>query len=161
MATLVYASPATITISPASLATSATFIAGRESNEVNNTSNVYQDAMVQGTVGTTPTANTLILVYVWGSDVSLATTARDVFDGADSAETTTVGARDSFMKVGAACIVDATTSDKAYAFGPFSVADLFGGNMPQFWGLFVAHNTAVNLNATGGNHVMQYTGVKY
>ena len=44
---------------------------------VDNTSNKYDDVLVQGkiTVGTSPTASTLILVYVWGSDTSLATTA--------------------------------------------------------------------------------------
>jgi hypothetical protein len=161
---LSYAAPATITISPASTASSSTFVAGRESTQIDNTTNLYVDALVQGlvTVGTTPTANTVINVYVWGSDTSLATTAIDVLDGTDSAETlTNVGILASALRLAASAYVTATTSDLAYPISTFSVAALFGGVMPRFWGLFVAHNTAVNLNATGGNHVFQYTGIKY
>ena len=65
------------------------------------------------------------------------------------------------LKLGASITVPAATSDVAYPVQPFSVAQLFGGIMPQFWGLFVAHNTGVNLNATGGNHVLNYTGIKF
>ena len=57
--------------------------------------------------------------------------------------------------------VTAATSDIGYAFAPFSVASRFGGVMPKYWGLFVTHNTGVNLNATGGNHVFSYNGIKY
>ena len=162
--TINYSSNTTITISPASLASSATFVAGRESNEIDNTTNKYMDALVQGkvTLGTTPTANTVIGVYVWGADTSLATTPIDVLDGADSAETlTNVGVLYSALRVGAVITVPAATSDIGYNFAPFSVAALFGGVMPKFWGLFVAHNTGVNLNATGGNHVFSFNGIKY
>lgn len=161
--TISYSSATTITCSVASTATSSTWVAGRESTEIDNTTNKYDDALVQGkiTVGTTPTASTLILVYVWGSDTSVGTTNIDVIDGTDSAETlTSAGVRDGFMRLGAAISVDATTSDRAYPFGPFSVADLFG-QMPKYWGLFVTHNTGVNLNATGGNHAFTYTGIKF
>lgn len=161
---VVYTGPTAITCGLASTATSATFVAGRESDQVDNTTNLYDDALVQGftTVGTSPTTATQILVYVWGSHTSLVSTNRDVLDGADSTETiTSVGVRDSFLKCAAIISVDSTTSDRKYEFGPFSVASLFGGSMPQFWGLFVAHNTGVNLNATGGNHEVKYTGVKY
>ena len=161
--TISYSSATTITISPASTASSSTWVAGRESTEVDNTTNKYDDALVQGkiTVGTTPTAATLILVYVWGSDTSAGTTNIDVIDGTDSAETlTSAGVRDGFMRLGAAINVDATTSDRVYPVGPFSVADLFG-QLPKYWGLFVTHNTGANLNATGGNHAFTYTGIKF
>ncbi len=165
MATVAIAdiSPATITISLASIATSSTFVAGAESSQIDNTTNLYVDASVQGliTVGTTPTINTQIQVWVWGSHTSLATTALDVLDGTDSVETlTSAGVRDSFLKLAAVGIVDATTSDRAYAIGAFSLVRVLG-YMPRFWGLFVTHNTGVNLNATAGNHVWKYTGVKY
>lgn len=161
--TISYSSPTTITCSVASTATSSTWVAGRESTEVDNTTNKYDDALVQGkiTVGTTPTASTLILVYVWGSDTSAGTTAIDVIDGTDSAETiTSAGVRDGFMRLGASINVDAATSDRTYPFGPFSAADLFG-QMPKYWGLFVTHNTGANLNSTGGNHAFTYTGIKF
>ena len=162
--TINYSSNTTITISPASTASSSTFVGGRESNEIDNTTNKYMDALVQGkvTVGTTPTVNTQIIVYVWGADTSLATTALDVLDGTDSAETlTNTGILYSTLKQGAVITITAATSDITYPFTPFSVASRFGGVLPKYWGLFVTHNTGVNLNATGGNHVFSYNGIKY
>lgn len=160
---IAYSSDSAITITLASLASSATWVAGRESNQVDNTTNLYVDALVQGKirVGTTPTTATSIVVYVWGSSVSAASVAIDVIDGTDSDETiSSVGVRNSFMKIGAVLDVDSATSDRDYPFS-FNVASLFGGAMPAYWGLFVAHNTGVNLNATGGNHVISYRGITY
>ena len=158
-----YSTNTTITCTLASLATSATWVAGVESSLIDNTSNLYVDALVQGliTVGTTPTANTSIIVYVWGSSVSPATTVIDVIDGTDSAETiSSAGVRNSFMKVAAVLDVDSNSSNRGYPFS-FGVAQLFGGSLPPYWGLFVSHNTGVNLNSTGGNHVISYRGVYY
>ena len=78
--TINYSSNTTITMDLANLASSSTFLAGRESNQIDNTTNKYIDCQVSGfvTVGTTPTANTVIAVYVWGADSSLATTAIEV-----------------------------------------------------------------------------------
>jgi len=164
MATLSYSANTTITIAPASLASSSGFTAGVESDQIDNTTNVYQDALVQCkiTVGTTPTANTSINIYVWGADTSLATTAIDVLDGTSSAETlTNTGVLGSAIKYAASIQVLATTSDVGYNIAPFSIAALFGGNMPKFWGLFLAHNTVAALHATAGNHVFSFTGIKY
>jgi len=160
------ASPTTITISPASLATSSTFLAGRESTQIDNTSTKYVDAIVQGlvTVGTTPTANTNINLYVWGSFVSLATTAVDVLDGTDSAETiTSAGVLATlFQGAAASALVDANTSNIGYYLKIFSVAAALGLQcLPPFWGLFLAHNTGANLHATAGNHVFTFMGVNY
>lgn len=159
------ATPTAITITLASLATSAGLTAGQESTQVDNTSTQYVDAHVQGlvTVGTTPTANTLINVYVWGSQVSLATTAINVLDGTDSNETiTNSGVLLSCLKLAGQGVVVATTSDVGHPIAQFSVARKLGLDcLPPFWGLFVTHNTAVNLNATGGNHVFTYIGIKY
>ena len=159
-----YATAAAITISVASLATSATRTAGQESTQLNNTVNLYDDAFVRGfiTVGTTPTVAKQIDIWVYGSNESLQTAGNeiDVFDGTDSAETiTSERVRNSALKLAAVIEVDAT-SDRKY-FVQFSVAALFGGVVPSFWGLFIAHDTAVALNATAGNHEFEYTGIQY
>jgi len=162
-ATVNYSANTGITIDLSSLASSASWIAGRESSEIDNTTNKYVDALVQGKVkvGTTPTANTSINVYVWGADTSLATTAIDVLDGTDSAETlTNTGVLYSALKLGAVINVLVNTSDVTYNIAPFSVAQLFGGVMPKFWGLFVAHNTGVNLNASNAN-LFSFNGIKF
>lgn len=162
--TVNYSANTAITMDLANLATSSTFLAGRESSQIDNTSNKFVDALVSGTVsvGTTPTANTVIGIYVWGADTSLATTALDVLDGTDSAETLTNAGILAALKLGASIAVPAATSDVQYIVLPFSVAALFGGVMPKFWGLFVSHNTAVNLrnNAVNTNS-FEYVGIKY
>lgn len=161
--TLNYSSNTSITIGLATtpLASSSTFVAGRESGEIDNTTNKYIDALVSGkvTVGTTPTANTQILVFVWGAETSLGTTAIDTLDGTDSDETlTNTGVRDA-LRLAATINVPSATSNVTYNVLPFSVAALFG-QMPKFWGLFVSHNTGVALNSTAGNHAFEYVGVK-
>jgi hypothetical protein len=163
--TINYGATTAITMDLANLASSSTFVAGRESTEIDNTSNKFVDVIVQGSVsvGTTPTANTVINVFVYASDTSLATTPIDVIDGVDSAETiTNTGVLYSAFRVGAAINVLATTSDIAYPIAPFSIAQLYGGVMPKYWGLFVSHNTGVNLrnNAVNTNS-FDYVGIKY
>lgn len=156
---ITYAARAGITITLASLGSSATFVAGRESTVIDNTTNRYIDALVGGliTVGTSPTADTFIHIWVYAAYTDTPTYP-DVLDGTDSAETmTSEGVRDSVLKLGASIRVDATTSDRGYYF-QFNVASLFG-RMPDKWGLFIAHNTGVNLNATGSNHDIDYMGI--
>lgn len=162
--TVNYSSNTAITMDLANLGSSTTFLAGRESSQIDNTTNKYMDALVSGfvSVGTTPTANTTIAVYVWGADTSLATTPIDVLDGTDSAETLTNAGILGALRLGRAVSVPATTSDVQYPVLPFSVAALFGGVMPKFWGLFVAHNTGVNLRNTAVNtNSFEFVGVKY
>jgi len=160
-----YGSNTTITMDLANLASSSTFIAGYESAQVNNTTNEFLDAIVQGevSVGTTPTVNTSINIYVYGASTSLATNSIDVLDGTASAETlTNTGVLYSALRLAAVISVLANTSNVAYNVAPFSVAQLFGGVLPKYWGLFVAHNTGVNLRNTAVNtNAFSYYGVKY
>lgn len=155
-----YGSSSNLTITLASLATSSTWLAGRESTAVDNSSNKYLDYLLSGkvTVGTSPTASTEIRVYV----VALMddSTYPDVFDGTDSAETvTSAGVGSAFLKLASVISVDATTSDRVYYFGPVSVASLYGGDCPKKFVVFVSHNTGVNLNSTGSNHQVTVTPV--
>lgn len=155
----------TITMDLANLASSSTFVAGRESSQIDNTTNKYLDAQVRGaiSVGTTPTANTEIRVYVWGAHVSLSTTAIDTLDGTDSAETLTNTGILAALRLAVTIPVLATTSDIAYPVPIFSVAQALGlGELPQFWGLYVAHNTAVNLrNNVANTNAFSFVGIKY
>jgi hypothetical protein len=156
---IAYASSADFTITLASLATSSTWVAGREATSVSNTTNKYIDYLLSGSImtGTTPTVNTRIEVWVVAKLND--STWPDVFDGTDSAETTTTRALlESHGRLAASMTVTAT-SNVAYSFSNVSVASLFGGSMPKEFTVFVTHNTAVNLNSTGGNHVISHTGV--
>lgn len=160
-----YGAVADLTITLASLATSATRVAGRQSTAVTEASDLALDELVSGkiTVGTTPTINTYIDIWVFAQQddaptyPTLVTTGLGASDAAATAATE--GIRNNAMKWAASILVDATTSDRVYSFAAFSVAQLFGGRLPKRWGVFVAHNTGVNLNATGTNHQITRTPI--
>lgn len=158
-----YSANTAIALDLSSLATSSTWIAGVESGQIDNTTNLYIDALVdvKGIVGHASTANTVgqeLRIYVWGSDVSLNTTPISALDGTTSAETLTATVTQS-LRQGASVQAIVTTAGLTFYVQPFSVAALFGGVMPKFWGLFVTHNFAGSLGASN-NNLFQYTGVK-
>ena len=169
--TQTYAASATITCLAGGTGSNATFVAGRESTQIDNTTTKYLDAIVQGkiTVGLTPVVNTTIAIYVWGADTSLATltydqanaAGLDLLTGVDSTRTLTNTGTLSMLKLGAAINVTTATSNTTYPFAPFSVATLFGGIMPAFWGLYVTHNTGFTLHATATLHAFSFTGITY
>ena len=149
-----------ITITLASLATSSTWLVGREATAVVNTTNLDLDHLVGGTimVGTTPTINTTIEVWAVApyKAASGTYTWPDSVTGTDAAITiTSAGVKAGFVRLVASLAVDATTSNRAYPFAPVSIASLFG-QLPPSWSIIVTHNTGVNLNATAGNHVIHY-----
>jgi hypothetical protein len=156
---LAYASSADFTLSIAALATSATYLSGYESTAVVNTSNLYLDYIIGGeiTVGTTPSTLTSIRVYGYGTIKD--STYFDDFTGTDGSCTLTNAEILAMLPILAELPVVATTSNVAYPVTPRSLAAVFGGIVPKSFGLYVAHNTGVNLNATGGNHFLSYTGV--
>lgn len=158
-----YASAASLTITLASLATSSTRTAGRQSDEVDNTTNLYDDYLVSGkiTPGTSPTVSTQIDIWVVAKQEQAAGYP-DVITGAgDAAKTwTSENVRNAGGKLLKSILVDAT-SDRTYYFSNESVAALFGGVVPQKFVIFVAHNTGANLNATGSNHALEVQGVSW
>ncbi len=161
--TITYSSNTAITLDPSSLGDSATFIAGVESDEIDNTSNQYIDCLVdiKGiTAGSgTNTVGQEIRVYCWGSDVSLATTAISTLNGSAGTATITAEAREA-LRLAASCSALVTTGSLVYYLQPFSVASLFGGVMPKFWGLFFVHSLTGDIAASQSGK-FQYTGIKY
>jgi hypothetical protein len=155
-----------LTIDLASLGTNAqnVFTAGRESTSVDNTTNQDLDHLLSGKIrtGTSPTASRTIAVYVVAPiSISSGTpTWPDVFDGTDSAETvTSANVLNSCARLAHSILID-NTSDRDYFIPPTSIASLFGGVLPPFWLVYVAHDTAVALNATGGSHSLHYTRIQ-
>lgn len=153
MAGIIYSANTAITFDLSALPTSATFVLGRECTQVDNTTTLYMDAIVNvkeilGHATTAPVIGQMINLYVWGSDVSLATTPIDVLDGTDSAETLShVAVLNSLRPAGSALVTVATAALK-YTFMPFSVATQLGLIcLPKFWGLYAAHNHAGALAA--------------
>lgn len=163
--TVTYSSNTTITIDLSALASSSSFIAGRESSQIDNTTNLYIDAIVQGkfTVGTTPATTGGLMVYVWGSHTSLATTALDVLDGTDSAESFTATSLGATVKQAMFTPVLVNTSNTEYVSKPFSVANALGlPCLPKFWGLYISHNMTAALRTDAANtNSFTFNGIKY
>lgn len=156
--TPVYGTKGTLTISLASLASDTNLVAGRASTAIDNKdTDDAVDALVGGTIttGTSPTAARQIEVWAYGSydDTNFSGSAT----GSDANLTPD---EKTNMKL-LAIIPTVNTSNKAYKWGPFSVAQAFGGLLPVQWGIYVVHNTGVALNATAGNHEVEYYPVKF
>ena len=149
---LSYPAASDLTITLASLASDTNLLTGRESAAINNTTNLYLDILVSGkiTAGTSPTASRSIEVWAVGSWDG--TNWPDVFDGTESAETITSADIKASVTRYLAAMATANTSDRAYHFGPVSLASAFGGTLPPKVVLFVTHSTGQNLNSTAGNH---------
>ncbi len=145
-----------LTITLASLASDSALLTGRASTVVDNSSNKYVDFLVGGTImtGTSPAANSSLEVLLWATlnDTPLYP---DAVTGSDAGITiATAGSKqNAFFPL--ATIITLNTSNKAYYFGPISIARLIGF-CPVKWGVFVTQNTTANLNATGGNHKISY-----
>lgn len=147
---IAYRASANLTFtSLASLASSSTLTAGAESTAYDNSSNLDRDYRFAGEikVGTTPTANTQI--EIWVVPEIRDGVWPDVFDGTDSAETVTN--REVLKAVGRlAAVIDvvATTSNVVYPFTTDSMCQLFGFP-PRKCVVFVVHNTVAALNSSG------------
>ena len=162
-ANIAYSANTAIVMNLSNLAASATYIAGRESTQIDNTTNKYMDAIVQGsvTVGTTPAITGGIAVYVWGADTSLGSTPLGTLDGTDSDESLTT-TQLGMLKFGTFLPILVNTSDTKYWIAPFSIASKFGGIMPKFWGLYVAHSTTAALKTDAANtDSFSYNGITY
>ena len=162
--TINYGSDTAITFDVSSLGTSSTFLAGRESTQIDNTTNKFIDAIVTcdgilGHASTAPTIGQQIQLYVWGSDVSLATTAIDVLDGTDSAETLSHDSVRQSLRLVASPTVTVATAGLKYYIMPFSVSSCFD-TMPRFWGLFLAHKHTGALAASQSG-IWSYYGIKH
>jgi hypothetical protein len=156
-ATPSYGTSTAIAITLASLASDSNLVTGRESNSVDNTSDLAIDSLVGGkvTTGTSPTASKQIEVWAIGSYDGTS------YDGGATGSDANLTPQQKTLLRLLTVIPTSSTSNQLYTWGPFSVAQGFGGTMPKKWSIFIVHNTGVNLNATGGNHEIKYTPVKY
>lgn len=140
-----------------SLPTSATWVAGWQSGEVDNSSNKYLDYLVSAkiTVAAAGVAAGQIRLYVIG--MLDDATWPDVIDATESVETfTDTEMRDAVCKLAAVSDNDGTASD-VYFLGPVSVAQLFGGICPAKFVIFITHSSGANLAASGNQVTVKGT----
>ena len=141
-----------ITVTLASLANNS----ARASTAVDNTSNLFLDALVAiniktGASGTSSTG--YVNVYAYGT-ADGGTNYTEAATGSDAAITLVVPT--NLRLIGSLnCVANATT----YKAGPFSVAAVFGGAMPDKWGIVIENKTGGTLDGTEGSHLKVYQGV--
>lgn len=153
-----YGSTGTLTITASGLASDTNLLAGRQSTVVDNESSVLADDALLGlTVATTstPGAGGQIEIWVFASwDGGTTYTA-----GAGAADAAfspaTLGVKNLMALAGV--ITQTDTTARTYNFGPVSIAQLFGGTMPDRWGVYIVQNTGQNLGAT----TVKYRPVQY
>jgi hypothetical protein len=160
-ATINYASAASITCTLTSLASAG----WRQSAEVSNTTNKYIDALVAGSIQAgSVTADGTIEVYAYGSidgtvySGGLGTTDQGITWGTTGS--TSVHGYNQ-LKLLQVLDVDDTDDNEDIEFGPVSVASVFGGVLPEKWGVIVKNNTGASLHATGTNNAIKYQGIKF
>lgn len=141
-----------LTVTLASLATAG----ARESTVVDNTSDLFLDALVRLQVklqAGSPGSDKAIYVYAYGSEDG--TNYTDNATGSDAA--VTMRAPSNLRLIGVINTPD--SGALTYKSHPMSVAAAFGGVMPRKWGIVVENKTNIAFDATEGNHAKAYTGV--
>ena len=142
----------TITVTLASLANNGV----RESTVIDNSTNLFIDALVGGKIKSPATATSTtgyVTIYAYGT-VDGGTLYSEEATGTDAAITLT--SVPNLKIIGTINIVANATT---YNFGPFSVASAFNGILPDHWGLIFENKTAGTLDSTGSNHSVKYQGV--
>lgn len=156
-AKIAYASSAALTLTLASLGSSAT--AARCSTAVDNSSNLYDDVLV--TLGIKSGSGTMandknVYVFAYGSEDGTNYDAEETGTlGSDAAYT--MNAPTNHVLVGSIYV---PTAAKVYT-KVFSIAQAFGGIMPRKWGLIVRNYSGQSLDSTEENHIKSYTGITY
>lgn len=132
---------------------------------VDNSTALNIDYHVGGSIQTgTITADGTIDLYVAGSWDGTEFTAGCNMGDSDITWGTTGNTHvngEFDLKFLASISVDVTDDDKDVVFGPFSVAQLFGGIMPKKFAIIIENNTGAALHATGTNNHLEYTGITY
>lgn len=158
--TLAYVASSAVTCTLASLATSSTWTVGRQSGTIDNSSTLATDIFITGkiSVGTTPTASTVI--EVWLIPMLDDSNWPDTFGASDAGVTVT--SRGHLLNYGiivASIDVPAATSNVAYNFVRSMRSACGTVAIPKKSVLWVTHNTGVNFNSTGGNHLLSINPV--
>ena len=137
--------------------TSLADAAARESTSVDNTSNLWLDALVTCKVKTQNSgaisAPSAVFVYAYGS-VDGGSEYPDAVTGTDAA--ITLNNPTQLKHIGTVYVAAINT---IYKGGPWSVAAAYGGKMPARWGIVVYNDCGTALTATGGDHVVEYQGI--
>jgi len=146
----VYASVATLTCTLNSLASAG----ARQSTVVDNTTNLYLDALVAGTFKTaagTLGVSAVVSLYVYALSDGAAYT--DGATGSDAAFTLPTTPNLILLRQ-----VSVNTAAVAVACSPASIALAFGGTLPLKWGIVVVNSTGLALDVSAGG-TLSFIGI--
>lgn len=156
-----FGSATAFTIANANLATSAT--AGWQSNAIDNSSNLYDDALVLvdfAAVNTIPASSKAIFLFAFGLLDSAGAIYTSTGDGAPGGSEGTLTYPDvTSLPVVAPVlgVVPYPVQNKILRAGPFSVARCFGGVLPVKWAIGMINHSGMTLSVTS----IKYLEVKY
>jgi hypothetical protein len=144
-----FASPTALTITVASLASSIAGV-GRQSGIVDNTTNRYQDILLNVNIkqGTSPTGNKSVQIYLI-RDNNDGTPIRD--DGA--------GASDAALTLLNAPLIGVLINKASPSTGDVLKGNFLISRPGPKWGIAIVHDTVATLDATGSNHVISFIGM--
>lgn len=152
---LVYGTETTMTVtSLASLASSAT--AGWQSAVVDNTTDLYLDALVQVVLdfaNTAPGGSQAAFIYAYGG---LSTVYSDPASGSQGT-ITVPDVQANPTKLRLIGTVPYNTADEVAESSPMSVAAGFGGLLPPKWGVVIVNHSGAALAASG--HTVSWRGL--
>jgi len=126
----------------------------RQAQAVDNGSNLFADALVAGKIktGTGSGSKDYVDIYAAASADGGATYGGDC-SGSDAAY---AGESDNLVHLGR---ISTPAAETTFKFGPFSVAAVFGGVLPENWTLVFDNESDSTLDATPENHEVYYMGV--
>jgi hypothetical protein len=136
--------------------TSLANAAARESDAVDNSSNLYLDALVQVVLklsNAAPAGDKRCYVYAAGVINAASPTWPDTVTGADAA--ITLNSPTQLKLIGALEMIQNATSKSE----PFSVAQAFGGILPVKWSIVILNSSGQALTGTGSDHTVKYQGI--
>jgi hypothetical protein len=152
---LAYQAEQTMTVTNLhSLASSAT--AGWQSAVVDNTSNLFLDALLQVVLdfaNTAPANSKAAYVFVYGGLDAVYSNPASGSEGAITLLDVTANAQ-NLKIVG---MIPYTTQDEVAESSLFSVAAAFGGVLPPKWGVVIINHSGAALAASG--NTVKYRGV--
>lgn len=128
--------------------TSLANAAQQQSTAVDNSLNLFLDALVQLKIKTNASgtsATGYIIIYAYGTSDG----GTDYGDGISGTNGLVTLTNPPNLRV--LGIINAVANSTTYVSNPFSVASLFGGKMPDHWGIVVENQTGATLDASVGS----------
>lgn len=149
-----YSASSTTAITLANLSNAA----ARTSLKIDNTGTKYVDAIMQVKVTNATTTGTDNAVYIYGYGSVDGTTFATPSSGTDAAVVTTPT---NLPLLGIISYSNPPFSDTPLTVHISSVANVFGGILPPYWGIAIDNRTGASLVNTAANHSVTFQGITY